>query len=685
MDFKKNPCTKFEDVGRLSEDEAAREVKALREGIEYHDYLYYVKNEPVISDTTYDKLFHRLRELEEAFPSLQSEDSPTVRVGTEPVSQLKKVEHAAPLLSLQAVTDDEDVESFDRFIHEQSAHKKVSYALEPKFDGLSVEIVYKDGHLEGGSTRGNGQVGEDITHNLKTIGAVPLALRKPQHAPDSLAVRGEVFMRTKGFLQLNKERLQRGEEPFANPRNAAAGLMRQLDSRKVAHTPLDIFFYEILHLEHGAEPASHRDVLHQLEDWGLRTSPLNKVTGSLNQIRQYHDRLAGQRDDLEYEIDGIVIKVDDHRLREKLGVRARSPRWAIAWKFPPREEITMLEDIVVQVGRTGILTPVALLQPVDVGGVTVSRATLHNEDEVHRKDVRKGDRVRIARAGDVIPEVLERIEQAGKRRGNPFSMSKCCPVCGTKVVRQGAYYICPAELSCSAQLVGRIVHYASRNAMDIAHLSDKTAQQLVERGMVDDLADLYKLTVEDLRSLEGFAEKSANQLHDAIQNAKEPRLDRFVYALGIRHVGRRIARLLADEFGDLEALRKASREELERIPEIGEEIAESVQSFFAGQENRDVLARMKRAGVKVEPMPSRARAQPLKDKVFVFTGKLKHYTRPEAKERVESLGGRASSSVSGDTDFLVVGEGTGGKLQEARRHHVRRIDENEFRRMVGEA
>lgn len=683
MDFKKNPDTKFTPVDKLTKKEAEKEVTALREGIAYHDHLYYVDNSPVISDATYDKLFKRLQELEEAFPELQSEDSPTVRVGAEPVSQLRKVRHTAPLLSLQAVMDEDAVESFDRFVHKEAGTKRVGYALEPKFDGLSVEIVYRDGHFDYGATRGNGEVGEDISHNLKTIGAVPLALRKPRQAPESLAVRGEVFMRRKGFLQLNKERIERGEEPFANPRNAAAGLMRQLDSRNVAHKPLDIFFYEILDMSAEA-PATHRDMLKRLGEWGLKSSPLNKFTTSLKQVREYHEKLAGRRDDLEYEIDGVVIKLDDHRLRDELGVRARNPRWAIAWKFAPREEITTLEDIVVQVGRTGILTPVALLQPVDVSGVTVSRATLHNEDEVHRKDVRKGDRVRIARAGDVIPEVLERVKEPGKKRGKVFHMPKHCPVCGTQVVRQGAYSVCPAELSCPAQLVGRIVHYASRNALDIEHLSDKTAKQLVDRELVHDLADLYKLSKDDLKGLEGFAEKSATQLHDAIQGSKQPRLDRFLYALGIRHVGQRTARILADELGNLDAVKNAGLARLQAITDIGDEIAHSVKDFFDQEENRDVLTRMKRAGLEVQPMPSSAKKQPLKDKVFVFTGKLQHYTRSQAKERVELLGGRATSSVSDHTDFVVVGEGTGSKLDEARRHGIKRIDESEFRRMVGE-
>jgi DNA ligase (NAD+) len=683
MASKKKPDTDFSDIDALSEKQAAEEVQSLRETIAHHDYLYYVKNRPEISDAAYDKLFQRLQDLEEAFPGLHSPDSPTVRVGVEPVSKLAKVRHRAPLLSLQATLQPERVESFVETIQARAKQNKVNWCLEPKFDGLSVEVVYEAGRFQSGSTRGNGEVGEDISHNLRTIGAIPLSLRHAARAPDSLSVRGEVFMPRPGFQALNRERVERGEEPFANPRNAAAGLVRQLASRQVAGKPLDVFFYDIVSMQ-GNPPATHREVLERFTSWGLKTSPLNKSVSSMAQIRNYHRELAERRDRLEYEIDGVVIKVDDRALREALGTRERNPRWALAWKFEPREELTRVEDIVVQVGRTGMLTPVALLQPVDVSGVTVSRATLHNADEVKRKDIRIGDRVRVIRAGDVIPEIMERVREPGRKRASPFAMPTHCPVCGSEVVREGAYYLCTAGLACEAQLIGHIHHYAARDAMDIDQLGEETARQLVERDMVHDLADLYFLGRKDFEQLDGFAERSARQLHEAIHRAAEPRLDRFLYALGIRHVGRRVARLVAEELGDLDSLMKASAARIERVADIGPQIAASVHGFFSESRNRKVLRRMKQAGVKVQPMPRKSGRQPLQGKTFVFTGALRHFTRDEAKDRVEARGGRASSSVSGETDFVVVGKTPGSKLDEAKKRGVKRLSEDEFLEMLDE-
>lgn len=684
MDFKLKPKADFKDISKISKEEAREEIEALREGIEYHNYLYYVINKPAISDSLYDKLFHRLQDLEEAFPEFQSDTSPTQRVGVEPLNKLKKIKHTAPMLSLNAALDEDEARDFYRFVSRNADDLDVDYVVEPKFDGLSVEIVYRDGKFEYGATRGDGETGEDISANIKTIRAVPLILQKPDHeeVPSFLAVRAEVFMPKKGFQKLNKERLEKGEEPFSNPRNAAAGLMRQLDSKNVAGKPLDIYFYDILQVE-GKKFSTHWEVLEMLPRWGLKRDELNKKCSGFDEIASYHKDLFQRRDELEYEIDGIVIKVNNLELREKLGTRQRSPRWALAWKFPPREEITILEDIVVQVGRTGMLTPVGLLQPVDVGGVTVSRATLHNEDEVIRKDVRPGDKVRIVRAGDVIPEVMERIKEPGKKRGKKFSMPEECPVCGTRVIREGAYYFCPAGLACRAQLVGHIIHYASRDAMNIEGLGDKIARQLVERNMVKDVADLYNLSKEDLLKLEGFAEKSAQNLYDAIQNARRARLDRFLYSLGIRHVGQHVARVLAEEFRTMERLSRASYEDLLKIHEIGPEIARSVSIFFEKEKNLDVLQRLKNAGIKIEEMPSKEKELPLKGKTFVFTGELEHYTREEAKRLVENLGGRATSSVSSQTDYLVAGARPGGKLDDAKRLEVKIITEDDFRNLIG--
>jgi DNA ligase (NAD+) len=682
MDFKKNPKTNFKDIDTLSEQNAKKEIEALREGIDYHDDFYYLKNDPKISDAVYDKLFDRLQKLEEKFPKLQSKTSPTRRVGTEPVDKLKRVAHAAPMLSLNAVLAEAEAEDFDDFVR-RNLKDNIEYVLEPKFDGLSVELVYEDGAFKYGATRGNGEEGEDISENLKTVRTIPMRLRQEQDTPSFRAVRGEVFMHKKGFQEMNRRRIERGDDPFANPRNAAAGTMRQLDSKNVAGKPFDIYFYDILQID-GPGFDTHWQALERFPHWGLKVDSHSRKVLSFDKIESYHEQLAEQRDEFDYDIDGIVIKVDRYEQREALGVRHRSPRWALAWKFPPKKEVTVLEDIIVQVGRTGVLTPVALLQPVDVGGVTVSRVTLHNLDEIEKKDVRPGDEVRIERAGDVIPEVVERIKKPGKKRVKPFAMPETCPVCGSDIVREGAYYLCPAGLTCEAQLVGRIIHYAARDAMDIEGLGDETVKALVKLDLVKDIADLYQLSMDDIQQLEGFAEKSSKNLHRAIQDKKNPRLDRFLYALGIRHVGQRMARILAMEYQTLDALKKVDQENLEQICEVGPEIAESVADFFDKEENWKVLDRLAKVGVKVANMPAPAKKSALKDKAFVFTGSLKSFTRDEAKEKVEMLGGRATSSVSGETDYLVVGEGPGNKLDEAKEQDVEILEEKAFKDLIGE-
>ncbi len=684
MDFKKNPKTTFKDVKKLGKEEAEQQIEALREGIDYHDYLYYVKNKPAISDSTYDKLFRRLQELEEAFPEFQSETSPTQRVGAKPLDKLRKVDHASPMLSLNAALETEEVGNFDRFVRKNTDGENVKYVLEPKFDGLSVEVVYENGQFMRGSTRGDGTTGEDVSENLKTVRSIPLRLRDEDSLPSSLAVRGEVFMPKKAFQKLNKARIEQGEDAFANPRNAAAGIIRQLDPKKVADKPLDVVFYEIIDSSNG-KLSSHWDTLKKFGRWGLKTDDNTTKCSGLDKIKQYHDRMSERRDDLDYEIDGVVIKLDDYELREKLGVRQRSPRWAMAWKFAPKKEVTTLEEIVVQVGRTGILTPVALLQPVDVGGVTVSRATLHNEGEVKRKDVRPGDKVRIERAGDVIPEVVERINQKGKKRSKPFSMPQKCPVCGEWVKKEGAYYVCPASLSCRAQLIGRVQHYSSREAMNIEGLGDETVKELVERGFVTDMADLYKLSVEQLKSLEGFAQKSAEKLHKSIQQSREAKLDTFLYALGIRHVGRHVAQVAARRFGSFDKLKEARLSELKQVKEIGSEIAESINNFFSEEQNLKVLEKLFDAGVKIKKVRTSDKDLPLKDKTFVFTGELEDYTRQEASSMAEDLGARVTSSVSSNTDFVVVGEDPGSKLEQARKHNVEILDEQKYDKLINKA
>jgi DNA ligase (NAD+) len=682
--FKHDPKARFAKADDLDKRQARGQIEQLREALEYHNYLYYIKNAPEISDESYDRLFHRLEELEEAFPDLQSPDSPTRRVGAPAVDELKKVEHRRPLLSLDSGEEKKKVEEYLRSLREKTGEKRPLCVLEPKLDGFSVELVYEEGVFSYGSTRGDGRTGEDISENLKTIST--LRLRLQENAPVSLAVRGEVLMSKQGFQELNRSRVENGQEPFANPRNAAVGIMRQLDSRKVAGKPLELFCYDVVDSEDGQLPVSHWEVLEMFTSWGIRTNDLNRRASSLQEIEEYREELRGKREELPYEIDGIVIKLDDRETRERLGTRRRSPRWAFAWKFPPKKEVTTLREIAVQVGRTGMLTPVALLDPVQVGGVTVSRATLHNEEEVERKDVRPGDTVRIYRAGDVIPEVAERIKEPGKKRGGKFSMPSKCPSCSTPVVREGAYVLCPAGLSCPAQRVGRIIHYASRDALDIESLGEKNVQQLVEKGLVEGLPDLYRLEEEQLRSLEGFAEKSAAKLHRAIQGTKNPPLDRFLYALGIRHVGEHVAQILSRHCGGLAALQKAERDELERIDEIGPEIAESVHNFFQEEENRSILEELNRLGVRpriAKPKADRGETDTaLEGLTFVFTGELSNYTRREAEARVEALGGRATSSVSGNTDYLIVGKGPGSKLEDAREQDVKILDEEQFERLL---
>jgi DNA ligase (NAD+) len=682
--YMRDPELEFDAPENLSDEEAGEQVEQLREAIDSHDRRYYVENSPIISDRAYDKLFQRLKDLEAAFPAWRSEMSPTQRVGAEPVDELEEIEHTAPMLSLDDAFDREDVEDFDDFLRRNiDGYSDFSYYVEPKFDGLSAEIVYRDGELAYAATRGNGRVGEDITENVKTIHTVPLRLNPEADLPEMVAVRGEIFMPRSGFQELNKRRIERGDDAFANPRNAAAGTVRQLDPRVVARRPLDIFFYDILSVE-GASFETQTEVRDMLPNWGLKTDRHTIHCQTIDEIEEMWEGIAAEREDLDYEIDGTVIKANEFNVREALGTRSRSPRWAIAWKFPAQKEVTRLQDIAVQVGRTGKLTPVALLDPVDVAGVTVSRASLHNIEEIVRLDVRPDDKVRIQRAGDVIPEVVERIETESER-GEQFVMPAECPVCGTEVVREGPLHYCPAGLSCHAQLKGHLEHYASRNAMDIDGLGEETVDELVEREMVRDIADLYEFGVEDFMALERFARKSATNLYKAIQGAKHPSLHRFLFALGIRHIGEHVARLVAREFGTLEAIREASVEQLKETDGVGPEIAQSICEFFDDEDNQQVIDHLLNVGVDVEPMDDGGESTALEGQTFVFTGSLEGYTRSDAQDEVERRGGRATSSVSGNTDYLVAGDNPGSKLDDARDRDVTVLDEEGFEQLLADA
>jgi len=666
--------------------EVKERVEQLRREIEYHNYRYYVLNDPIISDPEYDALMRELEELERRYPELITPNSPTQRVGAPPLEEFGTVEHRIPMLSLSNAFNEEEVLEFDRRIKRfLGIDHDIEYTAEPKIDGVAVEVIYERGELTVGATRGDGYRGEDVTQNIRTIKMIPLfLLDREEPIPEYLSVRGEVYMEIEDFKRLNREREERGEAPFANPRNAAAGSLRQLDPSVTARRPLKIFFYGIGEVR-GREFKSQWEVLQTLPKWGLRVNPLVELCPNIRRGVEYYRRILEMKPQLSYEMDGVVLKVNSFELQRRLGEVSRSPRWAVAFKFPAEEATTQVLDIIVQVGRTGVLTPVAVLKPVHVGGVIVSRATLHNMDEIERKDVRIGDWVLVHRAGEVIPEIIKVIKE--RRTGNErkFQMPERCPACGSKVVRLPGEvaYRC-IGLSCPAQLKGRIRHFASRRAMDIEGLGQKLVDQLVDKGLVRDLADLYYLKKEDLVKLERMADKSAQNIIDAIEKSKKTTLARFIYALGIRLVGEHLAQVLAEHLGSLERFYTVTKEELMQIPEVGPEVAESVVRFFQNEENRRVIEKMLKAGVSVEePAKEAEKERPLEGKVFVFTGALESMTREEAKRLVENLGGRAASSVSRKVDYVVVGKDPGSKYDRARELGLTIIDEREFRRLVG--
>ncbi len=661
---------------------AQTRIDTLRTAIRRHDYLYYVKDAPEISDSEYDRLFRELSDLEAAYPDLVTSDSPTQRVGAPPLDELTKVPHERPMLSLDSILDREDVLAFDKRMQKELGESRVGYTVEPKFDGLSVELVYEHGVFVRGSTRGDGTTGEDVTVNLRTLRSLPLQLQSDARPPARLVVRGEVYMRLDDFQALNRRMTERGEEAFANPRNAAAGSLRQLDSKVTAGRPLVVTCYEIMG-QSDPLPPTHWDELEALIRWGLPTPAHRKRCATIEEVIAFHRETEAIRDDLPYEIDGLVVKVNRRDWQERLGEKSRSPRWAIAYKFTPRKEITVVQDIAVSVGRTGTLTPLALLKPVEVGGVTISRATLHNADEVARKDIRVGDTVKVERAGDVIPAIAERIEVPGQKRERPFQMPDRCPVCDSAVAREGAYYYCTGQAACPAQLKGAIEHYASKNALNIDGLGKKTVAQLVEEKLVNNLADLYMLKKEQLLELDGFADRSASLLLGAIERSKQVPLERFLMGLGIRQVGQHIARVLAERFNTLDAIIAADRDTFENVHEIGPEIAASLESYFKEDHNRQVIQRLRDLGLTIEAVPeTRQGRRPFSGKTFVFTGGLERFSRDEAKHRVEQMGGRAASSVSKQTDYVVAGADAGSKLDRAKKLGVKILTEAEFAELI---
>jgi DNA ligase (NAD+) len=667
----------------MEKNKAEKRILQLRTQIRHHDYQYYVLDKPEISDSKYDELMNELKNLEEKFPELITPDSPTQRVGAAPLQEFGTIVHTKPMLSLDTAIEKEELIRFDERIKKELNLRDVDYIAEPKLDGLSVELIYEDGDFVRGSTRGDGVNGEDVTENIKTIRAVPLILRSNEFKPPKMiAIRGEVIMNISDFEEFNKQLIQKNEQPLANPRNAAAGSLRRLNPSETAQRPLDIYFYEIMAIS-DLKVEKQWDALQYLKKWGLKTNPYIEKCKSADEVIQYHKKMLEKRDKLDYEIDGVVIKLNNIENQNKLGVKAKSPRWAIAYKFPSRKEITKVLDITSQVGRTGTLTPVALLKPIDVGGVTVSRATLHNQDFINEMDVRVGDVVKIGRAGDVIPEVTEVVKSKRTGKEKKYHIPLECPVCGSKVIMDGAFYRCTGGLSCIAQLKRSIAHFASKAAMDIEHLGRKNVELLVDKGLLKSVGDIYSLKKDDLLALPRFADKSAENLINAIENSKDRNLARFIYALGIQNVGEHIAKVFANRFKSLEKLVNANDEELLDVFEIGPETVNSITSFFKEKRNLKEIENMKRLGVKaVLTVEKTEKGGSLSGKNFVFTGGLKSFSRDEAKRLIEELGGRATSTVSANTDYVVVGIDPGSKYEKAKKLGLKIINEEELKKLI---
>lgn len=654
--------------------EVIEEVEKLRELIRKYDYYYYVLNNPLVSDAEYDELKRRLIELERKYPELITPDSPTQRVGAPPRKEFPNVQHSIPMLSLEDARNEEEIrEIYEKII--KLVGRNVEFCIEPKFDGTSLELIYENGVLVRAVTRGDGYVGEDVTPNARTIRTVPLRLFEDV----SIEIRGEVVISKENFRKLNEELINKGEKPFANPRNAAAGSLMQLDSRITAQRPLDFIVWGFG--KSGIKFAKQSDFLKKAEELGFKV-PKPKVVKTLEEIIETYREWEKERDRYIYELDGMVVKVNEIELWEKLGYTARAPRWAFAAKFKPREKTTKILGVVWQVGRTGIITPVAELQAVEIGGATVSRATLHNVEILKKLGVKIGDTVVVSRAGDVIPQIIKPIEELRTGKEREIEIPNKCPVCGGEVATEGPFLKC-LNLSCPAKLSASIKHLARREAFDIEGLGEKTSKLLVERGLVKDIADVFNLRKEDLKRLPGFSDVSAEQLVLAIERAKKIRLDRFIHALGIPGVGEATARLLAEKFKTLSALMNASKFELMRIRGIGPETADAIVKFFSDERNRNSIKKMLEYGVEV--YWGEEKKGPLSGKVFVFTGELDCCPRSKAKEMVEELGGQTADTVSKRVHYLVVGKDPGSKLQKAQKLGIRIISEEEFLKMLEEA
>ncbi len=670
--------------GNMDKEEAAQRAEELRNRLEHHNYLYYVKNEPEITDAEYDALKRELQDIEEEYPDLVTSDSPTQRVGAEPLDELGTVEHEAPMLSLQSIQEEEEFRHFVDVCCDETSSDEVDLVAEPKYDGCSVEIVYEDGSFAWAATRGDGETGEDVSSNVKTIDEILMRLEGDDDLwPDHLVVRGEVYMEKEEFAEFNRELESQDRRTFANPRNAAAGSLRQLDPRVTAERPLRVFFWEIAPSS-SSRPDTQWGCLQLMRQLGLKTNPEASHIQDVDDAVEWYGRIKSQREDLPYEIDGCVFKINDFSDHDTLGMRAANPRWAVAWKFPSRRKSARIKDIQAYVGRTGALTPVAILEPVHIGGVEVSNVSLHNQDEIDRKDIRVGDHVVVERAGDVIPHVLK-VEKE-KRTGDEekYHLPDSCPVCDGDVVRPTGDAIARCvNASCPAQLKQSLTHFGSKGALDIDGLGDKLVDQLVEKDLARDVADLFELTADEISQLDRMAEKSANNLIDAIEKGRqEVTLSRLIYGLGIPHVGEAVAADLAMHFGSIDALAEADEEELAAMDDVGDIMASAIARWFDNEENRHLIERLKEHGLDPK---SEETGQRLEGQKLVITGSLNSMTRSEAKEAVRRQGGRVTGSVSGETDYVVAGDNPGSnKMEGAEEHETPVIDEERFLAFLGE-
>ena len=666
----------------MDKNKAKKEIIKLKALITYHDRKYFIEASPKISDQEYDHLYQKLKELEKDFPEFITNDSPTQRVSGKPLQGFSHLKHRIPMLSMDNTYSHDELEDFDKRVRKNLMSETYEYAVEFKIDGVSVSIIYENGIFIQGATRGDGRTGDDISLNLKTIKSMPLKLfAQKEKMPFLLEVRGEVYMAKKWFDRLNKEKEKKSEELFANPRNASAGSLKLLDPRIAAGRHLDMFTWGIGEYR-GIKFQGHCEVVRFLDKLGLRVVPHVKKCKDIEEVIEYCRKWQEKREELDFQIDGMVVKVNSLAQQKKLGSTAKSPRWMIAYKFPAERALTELLDVKFQVGRTGAITPVAILKPVHISGTTVSRATLHNFDEIKRLDVKIKDRVYVEKSGEIIPKILEVAKEKRKKTARPIKIPTRCPSCGAPLCREeGEVALRCNNVSCAAQIKQKILHFASRNAMDIEGMGESLAEQLVDNRIINDYADLYYLTFEEIKKLERFADKSARNLIDAIEKSKANELNRLLFALGIKHVGQKAAWTLAARFGSLKELAKQDKETLKFINEVGPVMAESIVNFFQNKENLKVLEKLNKAGVRTRAQKSEEKAL-LKNKTFVVTGALKSYTRQGIEEVIRNLGGNTSSSVSENTDYLILGEDPGSKLNKAEKLGTKIITENEFKKMI---